>query len=49
MLPHQRERHLVIKPRYPTVPWQLDGARLTAVLNREVEFDEQGEPLQDAA
>ncbi|MER2508340.1 dicarboxylate/amino acid:cation symporter [Amaricoccus sp.] len=28
---------------------ELDGARLTAVLNREVEFDEQGEPLQDAA
>lgn len=27
MLPHQRNRHLVIKPRYPTVPWQLDTAQ----------------------
>ena len=29
VLPHQRDRHLVIKPRYPTVPWQLDGALAT--------------------
>ncbi len=27
VLPHQRNRHLVIKPRYPTVPWQLDAAQ----------------------
>ncbi|WP_279498298.1 hypothetical protein [Aeromonas veronii] len=27
VLPHQRNRHLVIKPRYPTVPWQLDTAQ----------------------
>ncbi|MFM5189251.1 hypothetical protein ACET9E_14285 [Aeromonas caviae] len=36
VLPHQRERHLVIKPRYPTVPWQLDGALADMAIPRAI-------------
>ena len=36
VLPHQRERHLVIKPRYPTVPWQLDGALADVAIPRAI-------------
>ncbi|WP_392462688.1 hypothetical protein ACFX5Z_11200 [Aeromonas dhakensis] len=32
VLPHQRNRHLVIKPRYPTVPWQLDTAQVDVAI-----------------
>ncbi|MFQ2851039.1 hypothetical protein ACK3YC_15980 [Aeromonas caviae] len=36
VLPHQRDRHLVIKPRYPTVPWQLDGALADVAIPRAI-------------
>ncbi|MFM5558753.1 hypothetical protein [Aeromonas rivipollensis] len=36
VLPHQRNRHLVIKPRYPTVPWQLDGALADVAIPRAI-------------
>ncbi|MFM4867871.1 MULTISPECIES: hypothetical protein [Aeromonas] len=36
VLPHQRERHLVIKPRYPTIPWQLDGALADVAIPRAI-------------
>lgn len=36
VLPHQRNRHLVIKPRYPTVPWQLDGALADMAIPRAI-------------
>ncbi|WP_421225763.1 hypothetical protein [Aeromonas enteropelogenes] len=36
VLPHQRNRHLVIKPRYPTVPWQLDTAEADVVIPRAI-------------
>ncbi|MFM5241216.1 hypothetical protein [Aeromonas rivipollensis] len=36
VLPHQRARHLVIKPRYPTVPWQLDGALADVAIPRAI-------------
>ena len=36
VLPHQRNRHLVIKPRYPTVPWQLDTAQADVAIPRAI-------------
>ncbi|WP_421211633.1 hypothetical protein [Aeromonas sp. 600479] len=36
VLPHQRNRHLVIKPRYPTVPWQLDTAVADVAIPRAI-------------
>ncbi|MGS4906609.1 hypothetical protein ACVDHI_00380 [Aeromonas sp. 25-248] len=36
VLPHQRDRHLVIKPRYPTVPWQIDGALADVAIPRAI-------------
>ncbi|WP_429053181.1 hypothetical protein [Aeromonas rivipollensis] len=36
VLPHQRDRLLVIKPRYPTVPWQLDGALADVAIPRAI-------------
>ncbi|HHO2168294.1 TPA: hypothetical protein ACVBCY_001819 [Aeromonas hydrophila] len=36
VLPHQRDRHLVIKPRYPTVPWQLDGVLADVAIPRAI-------------
>lgn len=36
VLPHQRDRHLIIKPRYPTVPWQLDGALADVAIPRAI-------------
>ncbi|MGS3174485.1 hypothetical protein [Aeromonas sanarellii] len=36
VLPHQRDRHLVIKPRYPTVPWLLDGALADVAIPRAI-------------
>ncbi|MBP4066660.1 hypothetical protein J9893_06610 [Aeromonas sp. MaB10011B] len=36
VLPHQRNRHLVIKPRYPTVPWQLDGELADVAIPRAI-------------
>ncbi|WP_346815506.1 hypothetical protein [Aeromonas hydrophila] len=36
VLPHQRSRHLVIKPRYPTVPWQLDTAQADVAIPRAI-------------
>ncbi|MDU7580085.1 hypothetical protein [Aeromonas sp.] len=36
VLPHLRDRHLVIKPRYPTVPWQLDGALADVAIPRAI-------------
>ncbi|MGN5192657.1 hypothetical protein [Aeromonas veronii] len=36
VLPHQRNRHLVIKPRYPTVPWQLDTAQADLAIPRAI-------------
>ncbi|MEV3817263.1 hypothetical protein RI537_14210 [Aeromonas salmonicida] len=36
VLPHQRNRHLVIKPRYPTVPWQLDTAEADVAIPRAI-------------
>lgn len=36
VLPHQRNRHLIIKPRYPTVPWQLDGALADVAIPRAI-------------
>ncbi|MND48469.1 hypothetical protein D3C80_393910 [compost metagenome] len=36
VLPHQRARHLVVKPRYPTVPWQLDGALADVAIPRAI-------------
>ena len=36
VLPHQRDRHLVIKPRYPSVPWQLDGALADVAIPRAI-------------
>lgn len=36
VLPHQRNRHLVIKPRYPTAPWQLDTAVADVAIPRAI-------------
>ncbi|WP_429110770.1 hypothetical protein [Aeromonas veronii] len=36
VLPHQRNRHLVIKPRYPTMPWQLDTAQADVAIPRAI-------------
>lgn len=36
VLPHQRNRHLAIKPRYPTVPWQLDTAVADVAIPRAI-------------
>ena len=36
VLPHLRDRHLVIKPCYPTVPWQLDGALADVAIPRAI-------------
>lgn len=36
VLPHQRNQHLVIKPRYPTVPWQLDTAQAEVAIPRAI-------------
>ncbi|HHQ4779553.1 TPA: hypothetical protein ACSP0C_003309 [Aeromonas veronii] len=36
VLPHQRNRHLVIKPLYPTVPWQLDTAVADVAIPRAI-------------
>lgn len=36
VLPHQRNRHLVIKPCYPTVPWQLDTAQADVAIPRAI-------------
>lgn len=36
VLPHQRSQHLVIKPRYPTVPWQLDTAQAEVAIPRAI-------------
>ncbi|MGY3892939.1 hypothetical protein [Aeromonas enterica] len=36
VLPHQRNRHLVIKPRYPTVPWQLEAALADVAIPRAI-------------
>ena len=45
VLPHQRDRHLVIKPRYPTVPWQLDGALADLAIPRAI-ITTQGSDFQ---
>ena len=36
VLPHQRNQHLVIKPRYPTVPWQLETALADVAIPRAI-------------
>lgn len=36
VLPHQRNQHLVIKPRYATVPWQLDTAQAEVAIPRAI-------------
>lgn len=36
VLPHQRNRHLVIKPRYPTAPWQLEDAVADVAIPRAI-------------
>ncbi|MGY3884213.1 hypothetical protein [Aeromonas aquatica] len=36
VLPHQRSQHLVIMPRYPTVPWQLDTALADVAIPRAI-------------
>ncbi|MGL5217021.1 MAG: hypothetical protein ACRC8R_18150 [Aeromonas hydrophila] len=36
VLPHQRNQHLVIKPRYPTVPWQLESALPDVAIPRAI-------------
>lgn len=36
VLPHQCNQHLVIKPRYPTVPWQLDTAQAEVAIPRAI-------------
>ncbi|WP_421317569.1 hypothetical protein [Aeromonas sp. 700377] len=45
VLPHQRNRHLVIKPRYPTVPWQLDTAVADVAIPRAI-ITTQGSDFQ---
>ncbi|HHQ4628815.1 hypothetical protein [Aeromonas hydrophila] len=36
VLPHQRNQHLVIKPRYPTVPWQFESALADVAIPRAI-------------
>lgn len=36
VLPHQRSQHLVIKPRYPTVPWQFETALVDVAIPRAI-------------
>ncbi|MDD9308378.1 hypothetical protein V6S06_13955 [Aeromonas hydrophila] len=36
VLPHQRNQHLIIKPRYPTVPWQLESALADVAIPRAI-------------
>lgn len=36
VLPHQRNQQLVIKPRYPTVPWQLETALADVAIPRAI-------------
>ncbi|MFM5537012.1 hypothetical protein ACET8U_06780 [Aeromonas veronii] len=36
VLPHPQSRHLAIKPRYPTVPWQLDTAQADVAIPRTI-------------
>ncbi|MGY4015251.1 hypothetical protein [Aeromonas molluscorum] len=36
VLPHQRDRHLVVKPRFPVVPWQLDVSPADIAIPRAI-------------